>query len=187
MPIQLTDCCAFPLLWFAKINPMPSVLSFQLQEAPLVPVIQPFAAEVPTHDLMWMTGSHLSSPGKLLTASFGRLLYIPGGRRMCQRMVLAHTCVHPSPTTPRRFILAHGLVQQLLVLLWLLSTRKTDAPWPMLYSPARAVTGPTVRREPDAVGWWPSCAKRGMGMRIWPIAQGHSENQMRFIWKLSGE
>ena len=55
-----------------------------------------------------MTGSHLSSPGKLLTASFGRLLYIPGGRRMCQRMVLAHTCVHPSPTTPQRFILAHG-------------------------------------------------------------------------------
>lgn len=109
MPIRLTDCCAFPLLWFAKISPMPSVLSFWLQEAPVVLVIQPFAAEVQTHHLMWMTVSHLSSPGKLLTASFGRLLYISGGRRMCQRMVLAHTCVHPSPTTPRRFILARGL------------------------------------------------------------------------------
>ena len=109
MPTRLTDCCAFPFLWFAKIYPMPSVLSFWLQEAPVVLVIQPFAAEMQTHNLIWMIGSHLSSPGKLLTASFGRLLYIPGGRRMCQRMVLAYSCVHPSPTTPQRFILACGL------------------------------------------------------------------------------
>lgn len=50
MPIRYQDCCAFPYDLQNQSNAICPEL--WLQEAPVVLVIQPFAAEVQTHHLM---------------------------------------------------------------------------------------------------------------------------------------
>lgn len=69
MPTQLTDCCALPFLRFAKINPMPSVLSFWLQP-PVAPAIQLLAPEIEIQDRMQMAGAPVFT-WMLPTASAG--------------------------------------------------------------------------------------------------------------------
>lgn len=114
-----------------------------------------------------MTGFHLSSPGKLLTASAGGFLYILGDLEVCQGDS-GPGLGSSQPHGPRMSGEGRGL-STTAVGPAVMSQHPEDQPSrPRLWSPTLPVTGPMARRGPNALGRSLSSAKGAGGWESSP-------------------